>query len=433
MFEAEKQGEVVVTGAGLVTPLGSSAESFYESLRRGQSAIARGSIPEKGLTRGMLSGALREPMVARIGDFGAAAAIEAGRRRRMPRLGQFCVVAAQQALGCAPTDSAIPKTSPAIEHYGRERIGIVLGTGLGALDTTLEFTAQYIENGLGAGSPALFPYTVMNTAAALVAMEFQLFGPNLTVNHRDLSLVESLASACDLLRCGHLDAVLAGGGDELGEWLLHIYSRLGVLSADGDMQPYARVSHGFSPGEGAALFLLERADGAKARGARILARLSGLGRAGDDRPRIGWQRPFTDPAQHVIGAADAVRQSLASAALDPADIDFIAGSGNGTELDAIETLALQNSLGAAAKTVPIASILGQSGEWMTSAGVRLFAGLYALSEQALPGTRCADPDPQKSLPGLVLSPRPASRPVRHVLVPTFAQGGGNVSLILSAA
>jgi 3-oxoacyl-[acyl-carrier-protein] synthase II len=360
-------------------------------------------------------------MLGRIGDFDAAAAIDPAKRRRMPRLGQLCVVAAQQALG-GPA---------ALDFYGRERAGVVLGTGLGALDTLLEFTTQYIQGGLGGGSPALFPYTVMNAAAATVAMELGLSGPNITINHRDLSLAEAVLTGCNLLSCGRLDAALVGGCDELGAGLLHAYARLGALPKSGEMLPYDRHRQGFWPGEGAVLLLLERAAAAAARGAKVLGRIAGFGRGADDRPCIGWRRSGQEPA--INGAAEAVVSSLAMAGLAAPDIDFIASGGNGTDLDLLETLTLRRALGPAAEHVSVASILGQTGEWMTSAGVRLAAGLYALAEQALPGTRCHAPDPAATLPGLCLLPRPAASPIRHVLLPTLAQGGGNVSLVLAHA
>ncbi len=280
------------------------------------------------------------------------------------------------------------------------------------------------------------PYTVMNAASALTAMELELLGPNLTINHRDLSFLESVATGCELLACGRLDAVLAGGCDELGAGLLHAYARLGALPDGGEMLPYDRHRRGFWPGEGAVLLVLERAEAAAARGARVLARIAGFGRGADDRPRVGWWRPPAeielDPEPAVDGAAAAVTASLRMAGCSATDIDFISGCGNGTVLDRVETLALKKALGPAAEQVAIASILGQTGEWLTSAGVRLAAGLYALSEQALPGTLCQAPDPAATLPGLCRSPRPAEEPIRHVLCSSFAQGGGNVSVLLAA-
>mgnify|MGYP000547131447 FL=1 len=180
------------------------------------------------------------------------------------------------------------------------------------------------------------------------------------------------------------------------------------------------------------MLLLERPRDAARHGVRPLAAISGVGRAGDQRPRLGWPAPG-DPAQ-TAGAAQAIKACLQAAGLAPQDLDFIVGSGNGTKLDGLETQALRQALGAAAERVPIASVLGQCGEWQTSAGLRLAAALYALQEQMLPGTLlCREPDPDAALPGLILQPQPAVAPLRHVLVPALAQGGANAALVLSRA
>jgi 3-oxoacyl-[acyl-carrier-protein] synthase II len=429
----------VISGLGIVTPLGVDRGEFYAGLRSGRCCLQKEAALGALALNESVGAARRQQLgeratagrwAARLGEFGAAAAIDAGRRRRMPRLAQLAVVAARQALAAAP-----PAAQGVVERYGSERVAVVFGTGLGTLELTMEFETGYLKGGLAAASPALFPYTVMNTAAAIVAMELQLLGGNITVNHRDLSVHEAVATAVDLLAMDRADAVLCGGGDELGPWLQHGLERLvgsaaGAADEQPPLRPYDRQRRGLSLGEGAVMLLIERAAGARSRGARPLATLSGVARAGDQRPRLGWPAAG-DPAT-TAGAAQAIRQSLQAAGLLPASLDFIVGSGNGTALDGLETQALRQALGSAAEKVPIASVLGQCGEWLTSAGARLGAALYALQEQALPGTTlCRDPDPQAALPGLVLTPRPATAPLRHVLVPALAQGGGNASLILS--
>lgn len=426
---------VVITGIGLLSALGGSMAEFVAGLRSGACGLQE--APELGkhlLARPGQESGPRVVWAGRVGEFGAAAAIEAGRRRRMPRLGQMAIVAARQAMGLEPGRAAA--ASEVVTSHGAERIAVVLGTGLGALDMTVEFERSYLTAGAAAASPAVFPYTVMNTAAALVAMELGLLGANQTVNHRDLTFFESLATAAELVVCGRADAVLAGACDELGPWLLHGLDRLGALAwsdapeaaVGSAMRPYDRRRCGFAAGEGAAMVLIERSDAAMRRGAKVLARIAGIGRGGDDRPRVGWLRPGEEP--QTAGAAAAVTEALAQAGLGPDQIDYVAGGGNGTDLDRLETAALRRSLGAAAEKVPISSVLGQTGEWLTSGGARLGAALFALGEQQLPGTAlCEEPDPEASLPGLVQKVRPAA--VRNVLLPCFAQGGGNVALVLS--
>lgn len=426
---------IVITGIGALTALGASMAELAAGLRSGSCGLQKD--PELGkhlLGREGSESGERAVWAGRVGEFGAAAAIEAGRRRRMPRLGQLAIVAARQALGLAPGHAGA--TSEAVKIYGVERIAVVLGTGLGTLDMTVEFERSYLSGGAAAASPAVFPYTVMNTPAALVAMELGLLGANQTVNHRDLTFAESLATAAELLLCGRADAVLAGACDELGPWLLHGLDRFGALAwpdatdapAGSAMRPYDRRRRGFTAGEGAVMVLLERSEAAAQRGASVLARVAGIGRGGDDRPRVGWQRPGEEPS--TAGAVAAVTEALSQAGLGPDQIDYVSGSGNGTDLDRLETAVLRRALGAAAESVPISSVLGQTGEWLTSAGARLGAALFALGEQQLPGTAlCEEPDPEASLPGLVREVRPAS--VRSVLLPCFAQGGGSVALVLT--
>lgn len=431
--------DVVITGIGVVSPLGASVATFCEALRSGRSGLRRESLSIPGcadLFEGRFRGA--ERLVGRVGDFGAAAVIDAGRRRRMPRLGQLAVVAARQALGCASDDSGAPKgPSPLLAHYGDERIGVVLGTGLGGIDLTIEFMGQYIDGGPSVASPALFPYTVMNAAGALVAMELGLKGASVTLNHRDLSAVEALGTAAELLALGRCDAVLAGGCDELSGCVVHAGQRLGFLAPAGSptdnsgpaLRPYDRFRQGFAPGEGATLFLLERRADAEARGARIYAELCGLGRGGDDRPRLGYAKA---DGGEITGAVAAVQASLDL--FHGAELDWVAGAGNGTSLDALETRILRQALGARAETIAISSILGQTGEWQTSAGLRVLAALFALGEQWLPGTLgLTEPDPDAALPGLCNVPQPTVHGITSVLVPTFAQGGGSVSLVLGRA
>jgi 3-oxoacyl-[acyl-carrier-protein] synthase II len=359
---------------------------------------------------------------ARVGDFGAREAIDPQKLRRIPRLSQMCIVAARQALGDDP--AALFQAVPG------DRVGVILGTGLGAFEQTMEFTAGYLNNGPEGASPAMFPVTVMNTAAAMVAMEFKLGGTNITVNHRDLSVPEAVATARDQLLCGRADAILTGGFDEVGPWMAHAMGRLCRLCGPDDtMRPYDRRRGGTALGEGAVIVLLERGEAARRRGARIWAEIAGIGRAGDDRPRIGWRRPGSEPA--FAGAAASVEQALGEAGLFGAQVDYIAGGGNGSDLDRIETLALRQALGAAAERVAISSIIGQTGESMMSPGLRLLAALYAIGQQELPGTLgCEEPDPAASLSGLRLVPGAPAAPIETALCPVFAQGGGNVSIVL---
>lgn len=447
-----------------MNPLGSSRAQFWDALRSGHSAlrVEDASHPATAADGGKLAALLGKGeetpggslpyAAARVGDFGAAQAIDANRRRRMPRLGQMAIVAAQQAVADAATGRVDAAAASPVAFYGSDRVGVALGTALGALDLTVEFMSQYLSAGLSTASPASFPYTVLNTPAALIAMELGLRGPNVTVNHRDLSASEAFVTACELLLCGRADAVLAGGADELSLSLLHAYRRFSGLADVGSAAPldaapsalppgpYDRRRRGVCPGEGATLFLLERADAAERRGAPVLARVAGYGRAGDTRARIGWSEKAAIDIQQdpgSSGAVSAVHAAATMAGCEVDQIDCIAGSGNGTRLDQIETAMLRTALGQAADRIAVMSVLGQTGEWPTSAASRMAQALFALQQQALPRFECPQPDAQAALPGLCTVSgdhrEPIAASVQQVLVPCFAQGGGSVAIMLARA
>lgn len=416
---------VAITGVGLVSPCGVGVAPFHDALASGQSALTR--APALAALSGLLAGGAA-PLCGQVADTGARAVVPATRLRRTPRVAQLGLVAAHQALGGPAQGSPCAVVS----RYGEDRVGVVLGTGLGNLEQTAEFTLGYLRGGPEDASPAAFPLTVMNATAGMLAMEFQLRGLNITVNHRDLSLGEALASARDQLLLGRADAIVAGGFEELGPWTLHSYLRFAALAAHG-ARPYDRARDGLNPGEGAAVLLLERADDARARGATIYGYLAGVGRGGDDRPRVGYARPGEPPA--VTGAVTAIQRALAEAALDPRELTYIAGGGDGGAVERLETAALRAALGVAADQAPISSVLGLCGQSMASAGLRVIAALRALASGVAPGTTgCLDPDPDASLPGLLLRPQPLRTDGSGrgaALVPILAMGGGNVALILT--
>lgn len=354
---------IAITACGVVSPIGIGAGEFFGALAGGKSAVVRG---DDGMR------------VARVGDFGAAKAIAAGSLRRMPRLSQMMIVAAKEALAQA----ALP--------YDPTRIGVVLGTGLGTLDETIHFMRGYVEGGPEAASPLLFPSSVMNAAAGQLALECKLRGVNSTVNHRDASPLLALTMACDLLALGRADAIVVGGVDELSAPALRGYRVLG--------------GENLTLGEGAAVVIVERAEDAAKRGAKILARVAGRGEAGEDRPRVGWGHAASWPA-----AARAV-----SAAAKDGVVDAVMSGANGTAFDAREQAAIADGLGATAdgRGAATAELVPLVGESFASSMMRVLGALFALAAQTLPGA-------------------PATRRIDRVLVPSFAQGGANVAVVLA--
>jgi 3-oxoacyl-[acyl-carrier-protein] synthase II len=384
----------VVTGLGVVSPVGVGEPAFFAALDAGTVALA----PDEAAAR------LGVAQAARVGEFGARAQLGAAVLRRMPRMAQMMVVAAKEALaGAAPP-------------YDGARVGVVIGTGLGTLEPTIDFMQGYLEGGPEAASPLLFPSSVMNAAAGLLALECKLRGPNSTVNHRDASPLGALALAADLLALGRADAMVVGAVDELSPPALTGYAQMGGLGRAA-MRPYDQAREGMFPGESAVALVLEREEDARRRGARVRARLAGLAERGEDRPRIGWGRaPAWPEAARVVRSACGGRS-----------IDWVAGGGNGGALDERELDAIGEGLG---RLPPVSSVLAQTGESLSSAMLRVAAALYALERQVLPGTAGLLRPIGRFAPSLLQEPRRAA--VENVLVASFAQGGADAALVVSS-
>jgi 3-oxoacyl-[acyl-carrier-protein] synthase II len=388
-----------VTGIGVCSPIGVGEESFFAALESGRSGVA---VDDEGQKLGF-------PLAARIGDFEPRKHIAQSALRRMPRLSQLATVAAKQVLADAkPT-------------YDSTRMGVVLGTGLGTLDETMSFVRGFVAGGPEAASPLTFPVSVMNAAAGQLAVECQLRGVNSTVNHRDHSPLAALGMACDQLALGRADALIVGGVDELSPPVHHAYAQMGGISRTA-MRPYDVERDGLIPGEAVALVCLEREEDARKRGARIRAVVAGRGESGDVRPRVGWGRSAEAFREAPRAVAEAAR------AVGPERVSWVAGSGNGTRLDERELEAVRMGLGRLPLT---SSILSQTGESFSSGMLRFLAAIYALERQSVPGTLGLSRASAAFDSSLARTWHPVS--VDAVLVPSFAQGGANLALVVTKA
>jgi 3-oxoacyl-[acyl-carrier-protein] synthase II len=399
---------LAITGIGLCTPAGTDEPAFARAL-----AAARPVVPADGPPPfrddplvSALPAALRRaalcpepPQPPRRAD-----------RMRLPRMVRMALAATREALSAAapPGDG--------------ERIGLAFATGLGPTDAATAFLRGYLVDGPQLASPLLFQHAMPSAAAGVLGIEHQLRGPSVTVHHRDGSPLLALAHAAAWLALGRADAVLVAAVDEVSPASLHAHARFGVLTA-GAMRPYDAAADGFVLGEAAAAFVLERADDARARGARTRALLVGVGESGDARPRVGWGRaPAPAAVESVRGLARAVER-----------VDWIAGGGNGTPLDQLEAATLHAAFGPSLP--PLSSPLAAIGESFSSAALRLYAAVWALEQQTLlPTIGLAAPSPALPPPlasALVRAPRPAA--VERVLGPSLSQGGANVVVALARA
>lgn len=400
---------VFITGLGAVTPFGVGAEAFWHGLVSGRSAVRRLGGPEWV--------DLPVRIAAQVPDFDPAAFMDPRSARRTTRFGHFAVAAARLAAADADLDI----------EAGRDEIGVVLGTAGGL------FAAGYQEKLLDQRGPRrVDPLFVTrygaHMAAARVARELGLRGPNTTVNSACASGTDALGQAFNMVRLGQAPVLLAGGSESITHPVaLASLGILGALSERNDeperaSRPFDRDRDGFVLGEGAGVLVLESEDHARARGARVLAEIAGA----------GWSFDATDDtAPDAEGQAIAMRRALADAGLAPEEIDWVKAHGTSTPLnDRTETEAIRRVFGRRAYAIPVSSMKSMIGHAASSSGaVEAVGATKALAAQIVPPTiNYESADPDCDLDYVPNRARPHS--MRAALLNSFGLGGQNASLVI---
>ncbi|MBU1566930.1 MAG: beta-ketoacyl-[acyl-carrier-protein] synthase family protein [Proteobacteria bacterium] len=364
---------VVITGVGLVTPLGIGKTAFMEHLFSGGCGIRPISLFD---TKGFASKAGAEVLGFTAKDFIRPASI-----RRMDRLSQMIAAAARMALD----DAGL-----AIDEHNRDQVGVMLGTCFGGTDVAAQFGKVLFSEGPRRVNPILVPNTVMNAPAGHVAIELGVRGVNTTVNHHEVGAETALTYAAAQIMRGRVDAVLTGGGDILSEFFFNVLSHFRTLSpqngeAEG-LRPFDVRGNGTVVGEGAGIVCLESLEGALARGVTPYCEIVGWGLSSAPSLPIGWP---TDPA----GPCLAITRALAVADITPGDIDYICSSANGgPRLDRLEADALQQVFRMAGQGPRITALKGALGESLSSGGMRTAAMALSLRHQkAAPITGLHEP------------------------------------------
>jgi len=408
-----KEKRVVVTGLGIVSPLGDQADEFFAALIAGRSAIGR------------LQADFSERLECRIAaqvNFDPDAYWSKRQAGTLDRVSQFALVASRQAIQHANLD---------LPQLQRSRIGVSLGTGMAGSGSIEEgYKRLYVE-----GANRLKPLTLLmamnNAAASNVATEFQLAGPNLTYSTACASSAVAIGEAVEIIRHGRADIMLAGGAEALLTYgTLRAWEALRALAKEDEQdlsascKPFAANRTGLVLGEGAAMLVLEEMDAALARGARIYAEVSGYGCSND-------AAHITQPS--VDGQAAAMQAALEYARLSPHDIGYINAHGTGTQLnDATETAAIKKVMGARAYSIPVSSTKSMHGHLMgATAAVEFVACIKTLETDAIPPTcNLHQSDPECDLDYVANASRSHIR-VNHVMSNSFAFGGTSGVLIAS--
>ena len=395
---------VAITGAGVICALGDRADRLHEALAAGRTAFSGNSN---------LVAAAGPHRVAEIAEFAPRAYLGNRNLRPLDRTGQLAAVAAELAL----VDSG---WTPALRE--QHEVGLILGTTFCSVRTIAEFDRRAMRDGPQYASPLDFANTVINAAAGGVAIWHKLRGINTTIAAGAASGLHAIGYAAQLIRAGRACALLAGGAEELCFESYLASSRAGLLAPlEGDgPAPYDRDRHGYLPGEGSAFLMLESADTAAARGARILGHI-GAFRAGYDRRTDSSSEP------------DAMTLAI-SQILETEPVGAVVASGSGSRaVDGREAAALSSAFSAIGARPPVTTIKGNLGETLGASGaLQTIVALEALRSGSLPGiVSLRHPDAEHDLDFVTGSPR--SITARRALVTTLAREGNCCALAVSVA
>ncbi len=397
--------EVVVTGVGAVTPLGVGARTLHERWTSGASGIAGGEAP--------------------CADFDPLDTLTRKEARRADRFSQLAVAAAAEAVADAGWEAELP--------YAPDRVGCILGTGIGGLETLESNHEELLGRGPGAVSPLSVPLMMGNAGAGTLAMRHGLLGPCFGVVSACAAGANAIGAAARTIQVGDADAVLTGGSEAVLTPLARAsFAALDAVSKTGESRPFDARRDGFIMGEGAGALVLEEAQAAQARGARILGYVRGYGATCD-------AHHLTAPDPQGAGAARAILAALADAGIAAGDLVYVNAHGTSTPLnDRSETLALKTALGDDAYGVPVSSTKSAIGHLLGAAGaVEAIATLLALRDRVAPPTLGWEEEDE----GLDLDYVPAAaRPLAVEdgdrilgLSNSFGFGGHNAALILETA
>ena len=406
-----RQGQrVVITGVGVVTPLGLNVESFWQALLAGRSGIDYISLFDTSNLPVKIAGEIK--------DFDPVAVVDRRLARRTGRFAQFSVAAAQMALA----DAGL-----AVDEQTADSIGIVLGSTGGLFDT-----GDQIEVLKTRGAGRLDPLFLSRVGAHMVSCRIGrllgVTGPNSTVNSACASASDALGQAMNLVRLGHSEIMIAGGAESVLTPLAVGYlSVVGALSRRNGCpqqvsRPFDRERDGFVLGEGAGVLILESEEHARRRGARILAELAGAGWSFD---------AYDDTAPDAVGQSKAMIRALSDAQLRPEQVDYVNAHGTSTPLnDKAETAAIKMALGERARHVPVSSIKSMIGHLAAAAGgVEAVACVLAIKQGVVPPTiNYEHPDPDCDLDYVPNEPREV--PVSVCLSNSFGLGGQNACVVI---
>ncbi|OPZ93691.1 MAG: 3-oxoacyl-(acyl-carrier-protein) synthase 2 [candidate division TA06 bacterium ADurb.Bin417] len=373
---------VVITGLGLVTPLGTGVEKTWSGLLAGRSGI--GPITQFDVS------AFPTRISGTVPDFVAPEFLDRKEIRRLDRFVQYALIAAAEAMN----DAGLSR-----EKIDPARTGVIVGSGIGGLRVMEQEHRNLMNSGPNRVSPFLIPMLIPDIAAGRIAMLFNCQGPNFAAVSACASGAHALGISLRSIQYGEVDLVISGGTESCITPLgLAGFCSMKALSERNDeparaSRPFDRGRDGFVMAEGAGILVLEELEHARRRGARIYAEFSGYGASAD-------AYHITAPDPEGKGMMLAMKMALNDAGLAPEQIDYINAHGTSTQLnDQVETRSIKNVFGTAAGRVPVSSTKSMTGHMLGAAGaVELAAGALVITRGVLPPTiNQEEPDPDCDL------------------------------------
>jgi 3-oxoacyl-[acyl-carrier-protein] synthase II len=404
---------VVITGIGLVSPVGLTAQTTWQALLAGKSGI--GPITHFDASQ------MTARIAGEINDFDPLTFLERKEVRRMDTFSHFAIAATTEALDDAKY---------VVNADNAERIGVYIGSGIGGLPL-LEKTAKLLnERGPRKISVFFIPGMIVNLAAGNVSIRFGIKGPNLAVSTACATGAHAVGESYRLIREGYCDAMIAGGTEAvISPLAIGGFCAMKALSTRNDdpataSRPFDLDRDGFVMGEGAGIVLLEERDSAIARGARIYAEIRGYGISGD-------AHHISAPSPDGDGPARAMRMALDRAGVEPDNIDYINAHGTSTPLgDSSEITAVKSVFNEHAHKMVVASTKSMTGHLLGAAGglETAITALVVHHDMIPPTINQFTPDPACDLDCAANERRPMK--IRYAMNNSFGFGGTNVSLLL---
>lgn len=410
----DKRRRVVITGMGAVSPLGNTVEASWQAAIEGRSGI--GPITRFDSER------FDTKIAGEVRNFNAEEYVPAKELRRMDRFIHYAIAVCKQAAAQANLQ---------ITEDNANDIGVVLGSGIGGIETLTEAVLTVRDKGPSKISPFTIPMILTDLAPGQVSIQMGLKGTNFAVVSACSSSAHAIGEATEIIRRGDAKAMFAGGSEATVCMIgVATFAAMRALSTRNDepqkaSRPFDKLRDGFVLAEGAGAVLLEDLDFALARGANILAEVVGYGSTAD-------ASHVTAPAEGGLGAARAMTIALASAGLSPQDIGYINAHGTGTPLnEKYETMAIKAAFGDHAYKVPISSTKSMTGHMLGAAGaIEAVFCIKALETGILPPTINQEvPDPDCDLDNIPNVARHAD--VQYVMSNSMGFGGHNAVLIFS--